>query len=395
MKRSALLLSVLLLLTAGAVAKKKRRKKKAAAPATAVDAEMESILQNMLTANGGERIPDAVAFNTPGEDDLWQRPPVLLQEAQIAFGMGHIARGYRLCFAAYMHAVTRGDERGFTPPDVRVKYSLAADELKKASELHMSFARLLIWHHDKTNGRTLSSTAIEEGVNAELGLDQDPENPNATRDRYKADGLALTPAEYSANMRAHDAAGTFDRSMAKIRSANRRTWAEAGGLDASTGDHAANELNTIDEIATGLLDDVRFSRPLLSTSESEQREWAESLASGMRVRIHDLAGAADSQLRDETLMPDAPMLDDRPATLVRFDPGTARWLLTVDAHAGFSGPEPLPGHGSSDGREDPKAEGAEAAAVTASVRTANLAPLIWRGGRGGSYTRRGPTHDEV
>lgn len=152
-----------------------------------------------------------------------------------------------------------------------------------------------------------------------------------------------------------------------------RAWAEVGGLDASANAHAATSLAAIDEAATSMLEDARYQRPFFSTAESERHEWATTLEAGVRVRIVDLAGAADAELRDDELASQAPMLDGRPATLLRFEPLNSRWLLSVDAHAGFGGPEPLPG---ASGR----AGGHAAADATVSVRAANLAPLVWRAG---------------
>ena len=392
-RRRALLLTAFLLCITGTDAKKTRSKKR-----KAEDVEMESILDKILAPGGRRVVSDATAFSA-GNDDLWQPPPVLLEKAQVAISKGLIARAHRLCFAAYMHAVTRGDESGFAPADVRVKYALPPDDLKSASQLHLNLGRLLTWYSKRTKGRTTSSKPIETSVNAALGLDTDPENPNATRDRYKPDGTLLTHAEYSANMRANVAAGTYDRAMGKIRGATQRRWAEAGGLDASADDQAANSLDAIDETAKNLMDDARYSRPFLSTSEAEATEWADSLEAGTRVRIHNLDGEMDAELRDETLVPQAAMLNGRPGTLVRYDPGTGRWLLSIDAHAGFRGPEPLPGQGAAGEQAGAPGDSAEAA-VTVSVRTVNLAPLIWRSGsQGGSAYKRQATphrqHEEL
>ena len=180
------LIVLVLVITADADTKRRRRRKKALPPVSQGDGAVDGLLTKLLTSQEGTLAPDVVAFEM-GTDDLWQRPPKLLRLASAAFHSGRIARAHRCAFAAYMHAVTRGDTRGFTPPRVRAKYELTPEELERASQLHMGCARLLARQHEKTEGHTPSPAAIETAVNSELGLNTDPDKCAAS-DRRNGPG---------------------------------------------------------------------------------------------------------------------------------------------------------------------------------------------------------------
>ena len=69
---------------------------------------------------------------------------------------------------------------------MRAKYELTAAQLKRSLEL-VSAAELLTNHqHRRSGGASPPASRVTDAVNAALGLDLNPDNPNACRDKYKA-----------------------------------------------------------------------------------------------------------------------------------------------------------------------------------------------------------------